>query len=159
VKTSGRAFKPTIFRRLACVAAVSIVGLAGVATALASSTTEVKLIKDKGGKIVGQQKGFALYIYCTFGSNGEVCKKGHTSKKWPPMIAYHTPVAGPGINKKKLGTKTINGKKIVTYYGQPLYRYSGDKKPGQVRGEGKAQGAGQWWKVSAFGQPLVKNQY
>lgn len=155
MNTRGRGFKT--WRRVVCLAAVSIVGVAGVATAVASGTTEVKLVKVKGGKILAQQKGFTLYVFCS--GAGDNCKKGRSSRKWPPMIAYHHPVAGKGINKKKLGTKKIHGKKIVTYYGQPLYRYKKDKKPGQTRGEGKPQGNGGWYIVSSFGQPLPPSKY
>jgi predicted lipoprotein with Yx(FWY)xxD motif len=156
VNRSGHAVKRSIFRRLAFIAAVSIVGVVGIATAWASGTTEVKVVKARGQRIVGQQKGYTLYAYCTFGSAGEVCKAGHSARMWPPMIAYHTPVAGPGINAKKLGTKKINGKKIVTYYGQPLYRYNGDKKPGQTNGEAKGN---HWFVLTQFGQPQPKNGY
>jgi predicted lipoprotein with Yx(FWY)xxD motif len=157
VKRSGHAFKPSISRKVACLAAVSIVGLTGIATAWASGTTEVKVIKAKGGHILGQQKGFALYVFCSGAADN--CKNGHSGANWSPMIAYHTPVAGPGVNKNKLGTKTINGKKIVTYYKQPLYRYKGDTKPGTTKGEGKAQGNGGWYVVSPFGQPLPPSGY
>lgn len=156
---SGQGFKPSISRKLACLAAVTIVGLTGIATAWASGTTEVKLINAHGGHILGQQKGFALYIFCTFGAKGNVCTSGHSGTNWSPMIAYHKPVAGTGIKQSKLGTKTIGGHKIVTYYGQPLYRYKGDTKPGQTKGEGKSQGSGGWYVVSKFGQALAPNGY
>lgn len=139
------------------MATVSVVGLVGITAAWASSSTEVKLVKAGGGQILGQQKGYTLYVFCSGASDN--CSKGHSSSTWPPMIAYHTPVAGSGINSKKLSTKTISGKKIVTYYGNPLYRYSGDKKPGQTKGEGKAQGNGGWYVVSRYGQPLPPSGY
>jgi predicted lipoprotein with Yx(FWY)xxD motif len=139
---------------MACLAIVAIVGLTGIATAWASSSTEVQVIKTKLGHILGQQKGFTLYIYCTGAS--VVCSKGHTSSLWPPMIAYHKPVAGPGVNPKKLGTKKINGKSVVTYYGDPLYRYKGDTKPGQTNGEAKNH---TWYAVTQFGQPQTPPGY
>ena len=157
MNTSGRAFKLSISRKLACLVAVSIVGLAGIATAWASSTTEVKIIKAKGGHILGQQKGYALYVYCSGANNN--CKKGASGSNWYPMIAYHKPTAGAGINKRKLGTKKIGSHSVVTYYGQPLYRYKGDTKPGQTNGEAKPQGNGGWYVVSQFGQPLPPSGY
>ena len=105
-------------------------------------------------ELLGQQKGYTLYIYCSGAAN--VCSKGHTSSLWPPMIAYHKPVAGPGVNAKKLGTKKINGKNVVTYYGNPLYRYKGDTKPGQTNGEAKNK---TWYVVTQFGQPLTPPGY
>jgi predicted lipoprotein with Yx(FWY)xxD motif len=157
VKRSGHAFKPSISKRLVCLATISIVGLTGIATAWASGSTQVKLISAKGGHVLGQQKGFALYVFCS-GANDN-CKNGHTGSNWSPMIAYHHPTAGTGIKQSKLGTKTFNGKKVVTYYGQPLFRYKGDTKPGTTKGEGKAQGNGAWYVVSQFGQPLPPQGY
>jgi predicted lipoprotein with Yx(FWY)xxD motif len=143
---------------VACLAVISTVGLlAGIATAWASGTTEVKLIKAHGGRILGQQKGFALYVFCSGAANN--CKRGRSEAKWSPMIAYHRPVAGKGVKQRKLGTKRINGKKVVTYYGEPLYRYKGDRRPGQTSGEQKLAGGGAWYVVSQFGQPLPRTGY
>jgi predicted lipoprotein with Yx(FWY)xxD motif len=149
--------KPSIPRGLACLIVVAIACLAGIATAWASGTTEVKLVHVKGGNILGQQKGYTLYVYCHGAAN--ICTGGHSSSQWPPMLAYHHPVAGHGINQKKLGTKKIHGHRVVTFWGKPLYRFKGDKKPGQARGEAKQQGNGAWYVVSQFGQPLPPGQY
>ncbi|HZU59832.1 MAG TPA: hypothetical protein VE983_02635 [Solirubrobacteraceae bacterium] len=152
---SGHAFKPSISRRVACLAAVSIVALTGIATAWASSSTEVQVVHNgKLGHILAQQKGYTLYVYCS--GAADKCNTGKSSGLWPPMIAYHKPVAGSGVNQSKLGTKTINGKKVVTYYGNPLYRYKGDTKAGQTNGEGKNH---TWYVVSQFGQPITPPGY
>jgi predicted lipoprotein with Yx(FWY)xxD motif len=157
VNRSGHAFKASISRKLVCLAAFSIVGLLGIATAWASGSTEVKLQRAGQGRILAQQRGYTLYVFCSGVPTN--CKKGRSSRMWPPMIAYHHPVAGPGIKQSKLGTKTINGKKIVTYYGQPLYRYKRDTRPGQTRGEAKPMGNGGWYVVTQFGQPQPKGGY
>jgi predicted lipoprotein with Yx(FWY)xxD motif len=146
-----------IGKRAALVAALTIVGLTCIVTAWASSTTEVKLVNAGGGHVLGQQSGYTLYVYCSGLSN--TCKKGRSSPEWPPMIAYHHPVAGKGINQKKLGTKLLNGRKVVTYYGQPLFRYRGDKKPGQDNGQAKQQGNGAWYVVSRLGHALPVPSY
>jgi len=142
---------------IAFLTGLSIIGVVGVAAAWGSSGTIVKAVKVGGGRILAQQKGYTLYVFCSGASNN--CKKGHTSSKWPPMIAYHSPIAGKGVNQKKLGTKKIHGKKVVTYYGQPLYRFKGDKKPGQSKGEARTQGNGGWYVVSPLGQPLPPSRY
>jgi predicted lipoprotein with Yx(FWY)xxD motif len=147
----------SIFSRPVCLAALSVVGVGGIASAWASGISEVKLVSTRGGQVLGQQKGYVLYVYCP--GTGSNCKKGRSSSMWPPMIAYHAPVAGPGINATKLGTKKINGKKIITYYGQPLYRYKGDKKPGQSNGEARQQGNGAWYVVGRSGDPRPASSY
>lgn len=157
MNSRGVALRGSVLRRLAFLTALSIAGLIGITTAWASGSTEVKLIHTSHGNILGQQKGYTLYVYCQGAAN--ICTKGHSSNKWTPMLAYHKPVAGKGIKQSKLGTKEVHGKKVVTYYGQPLYRYKGDKKPGQTHGEQKPQGNGSWFVVSQFGQPEPKTGY
>jgi predicted lipoprotein with Yx(FWY)xxD motif len=53
----------------------------------------------------------------------------------------------------------IKGERVVTYYGDPLYRFRGDRKPGQTRGEGKADGNGGWYLISKIGQPVSPGGY
>jgi predicted lipoprotein with Yx(FWY)xxD motif len=54
------------------------------------------------------------------------------------------PTAGAGLKASLLGaTMRLDGRIQATYAGFPLYWYSGDTKPGEVRGEGsQAFGAG-----------------
>lgn len=56
---------------------------------------------------------------------------------WPAVMLAQgqvKPVAGHGVKASQLGTVSVTGGEQVTYKGQPLYRYVGDKKPGQVKG-------------------------
>lgn len=63
------------------------------------------------------------------------------------------PVAGPGLNRKKLGTiRRSNVRYQVTYAGFALYTYVRDKRPGQVKGEGVEK---VWFAVSPSGR-IVK---
>ena len=72
---------------------------------------------------------------------------------WPPLLlpqGVGSATAGPGVNASKLGTMAIGGRLQVTYSGQALYWFSGDKAPGQVNGNvtdiwGK-------WSVVAIGE-------
>ena len=64
------------------------------------------------------------------------------------------PTAGAGLTPAKLGTiKRPGGQMQVTYNGLPLYRYSADKKSGEVLGEGVG---GVWFAVSSAGK-IVKH--
>ena len=72
---------------------------------------------------------------------------GHSSSTWPPLTASGRVVAASGsqLNPSKLSTRRLsNGQHQVTYYGQPLYLYKGDRKPGSTKGENKNQGNGVW---------------
>ncbi len=51
-------------------------------------------------------------------------------------------------------TRRANGSEQVTYAGYPLYRFVGDRKPGQTKGEGsEAFGAG-WDVLSPAGKKI-----
>lgn len=58
-------------------------------------------------------------------------------KIWPAVLlspGQTKPVAGHGVQSSLLATMSDSGGRQVTYKGQPLYWYIGDKKPGQVNG-------------------------
>jgi predicted lipoprotein with Yx(FWY)xxD motif len=59
---------------------------------------------------------------------------------WPPLLTNGTPIAGPGVNPRLLGTVTrsdvLTGQSVqqVTYAGLPLYRFFLDETPGETEG-------------------------
>jgi predicted lipoprotein with Yx(FWY)xxD motif len=58
---------------------------------------------------------------------------------WPALLSDGAPLAGPGVNRKLLGTVTRNdilGGPVqqVTYAGFPLYRFIFDEDPGETEG-------------------------
>ncbi|MDE3132127.1 MAG: hypothetical protein KGL16_13335 [Acidobacteriota bacterium] len=64
------------------------------------------------------------------------------SNLWPALLTDGTPIAGPGVNQKLLGTVTrtdigtpaLPAVQQVTYAGQPLYRFFLDQAPGDTQG-------------------------
>jgi predicted lipoprotein with Yx(FWY)xxD motif len=59
------------------------------------------------------------------------------------------------VRRSLLGTtRRANGTTQVTYGGHPLYRYSGDTKPGQTTGEGLHFFGGGWDVVSPAGKKV-----
>ncbi len=139
---------------------VTVIALAGVSAALASSTTTIRSTNNaKYGRILQGPSRFTLYVFCPGTSTR--CT-GHTSSTWPPLIASGKVVAASGshINQSKLSTRKLsNGKRQVTYYGQPLYLYKGDRKPGQTNGENKYQGNGAWFVISTGGRAIPPSGY
>jgi predicted lipoprotein with Yx(FWY)xxD motif len=70
------------------------------------------------------------------------------------VAASAKPVAGPGAAASRLGTiKRPDGKTQVTYGGKPLYRFSGDRKAGDVNGQGNG---GIWWAIAPSGAVVKK---
>jgi predicted lipoprotein with Yx(FWY)xxD motif len=139
---------------------MSAVALIGVGVAVASSTTTIRSANNPTlGRILDGPARFTLYVFCPGTSTR--CS-GHTSSTWPPEIASGRVVAASGskINSKKLSTRKLaNGKHQVTYYGQPLYLFKGDKNPGQTNGENKYQANGAWFVISTGGRAVPPPGY
>ncbi|GCE11051.1 COG4315 family predicted lipoprotein [Tengunoibacter tsumagoiensis] len=77
--------------------------------------------------------GYVLY-YHTTDSATSICT-GLCSNIWVPLVNSGYPTSTvplPGVLSTVLNA---NGQQ-VTYDGHPLYTYTGDQKPGDVRGEG-----------------------
>jgi predicted lipoprotein with Yx(FWY)xxD motif len=78
---------------------------------------------------------------------------------WPPLTSAGTPHAGGGVNASLLNVyKRRDGKRQVTYNHHPLYYFHGDpstppgdKKPGDVRGEGFVS---EWYVLAPNGTPI-----
>jgi predicted lipoprotein with Yx(FWY)xxD motif len=84
------------------------------------------------------QGGMTLYHFTRERARHVLCVGGCASV-WPPLLvsAGLRPLAGLGINRLKLGTiRRPNGQLQVTYAGFALYRFSGDAKPGDTKGQG-----------------------
>jgi predicted lipoprotein with Yx(FWY)xxD motif len=136
---------------IAVLLAVAGVGAALAATMSKTSGGTVKAAQNAAyGSLLVTSAGMTLYHY-TPDRNGAVkCAVGCV-QFWPPLVvkAGVKPTAGAGIVKSKLSTvKRPDGRTQVTYAGFPLYRYSGDKKPGEVKGQGFEK---IWFAVTAKG--------
>lgn len=136
--------------------AIVAVGAAMAATAATRASGTVRAgHSSKYGAVLVNSSGFTLYRYMRDAKGVSRCA-GACAAAWPPLLVTGSakPTAGSGANAGLLGTiKRANGTRQVTYAGFPLYRFSGDRKPGQVNGEGVA---GTWFLVNASGA-LVKH--
>jgi predicted lipoprotein with Yx(FWY)xxD motif len=64
---------------------------------------------------------------------------GACAKNWPPATS------APELDKSKLTTiKRSDGSSQIALDGRPLYRYVGDKKPGDTNGDGLNAFGGLW---------------
>jgi predicted lipoprotein with Yx(FWY)xxD motif len=91
----------------------------------------------KLGKILVNRAGLTLYVFKN-DSPGQSNCSGNCAQLWPPLTIANNahPTAGEGV-KGLLGIiQRSDGSYQVTYNGAPLYRYSGDNKPGQTNGQG-----------------------
>jgi predicted lipoprotein with Yx(FWY)xxD motif len=143
-------------RRLALIGVFVIVALAGGVTATATNSPIVKTAQNsKYGPLLVSSSGLTLY-HLTSETKGAIRCTGACATLWPPVLVKGgaMPTAGAGLTAAKLGTiRRPGGQAQVTYNGLPLYRYSADKKPGQVLGEDVG---GVWFAVSSAGK-IVKH--
>jgi predicted lipoprotein with Yx(FWY)xxD motif len=135
-------------------APLAILGLvaAGAALAAPSTAVTVKVSPSSalGTKLLVDAKGLSLYHFVPE-TKGTIKCTGACASSWPPLTvaAGVKPVAGPGLSAGKLGTiKRPDGRMQVTYAGLALYRYSDDKAPGELKGQGEG---GIWYAVTPAG--------
>ncbi|WP_447007617.1 hypothetical protein ACRAKI_14590 [Saccharothrix isguenensis] len=102
------------------------------------------------GWFVADAGGFALYRYDKDSAKPprSTCD-GECVELWPPvLVGAHTMTSG--VDPTLVGSVArADGKKQVTLAGWPLYRYTGDKKAGDLTGQGKG---GTWFAVTPEGR-------
>jgi len=122
--------------------------------------------KQLKATILVDARGLTLYMF-TEDVNGKATQctpqgpwGAECPSIWPPLTSIGAPHAGSDINASLLGVITRrDGKRQVTYNRHPLYYFHGDypntphgdKKPGDVRGQGFV---GEWYVLSAKGTPV-----
>jgi predicted lipoprotein with Yx(FWY)xxD motif len=107
------------------------------ATARVASGSTVEARATRLGKILVNSQGHTLYLFKK-DSRGKSSCTGACAKFWPPLRASGKPTAGRGLSASKLATiKRSDGKPQVTYNGHPLYRFTGDRKPGDIERRGR----------------------
>ena len=117
----------------------------------AQARTTAALVKTTSAKILVDGRGMTLYVFAPDMKNKSVCY-GKCAVYWPPVIVpagTTVPTTMPGITGKFGATKRTNGKRQLTFDGAPLYTFAGDKKPGDMTGQGSTGSGGYWWVVVA----------
>ncbi len=121
------------------------------ANAVVKTSTLTKL-----GTVLVDANGMTLY---TLKHNGvPVACTGACATAWPPLAlptGQSTAVAGGGVTG--LGTVVKSNGTHVTEDGAPLYRFQGDRAPGDTNGDGLASFGGVWHvsTVAASAAPAV----
>ena len=144
---------------LARVAAVlGALALVAIGTADASTTRTVIKSSSAAGLgriIVAGSNRHTLYGFSNDPRNKSTCYR-RCSKVWIPLWAKGKIVAakGSGVNGRKLGKiRRRNGSYQVTYYRQPLYLYTRDRKPGVANGHYQYQFGNSWYAIDINGSP------
>ncbi|WP_089153855.1 hypothetical protein [Micromonospora sp. NBS 11-29] len=102
------------------------------------------------GKVVTDQDGWVLYRFDKDTANPPQSNcVGKCADVWPPALTDGNPQL-QGVSDDKVGTVTRqDGTRQITIGGWPVYRYIGDKKPGQWKGQGVG---GTWFVVDPNGK-------
>jgi predicted lipoprotein with Yx(FWY)xxD motif len=143
-------------RRLIPLLTLFILALSATAVSAAGRPAKIKLANSSLGKILVNSSGRTVYMFTKDGRNKDKCQSitGCTSI-WPPVTTHGKPIAGPGVNRRLLGTiKIAHGARQVTYAGHALYTYSADSGPAQTDYVGFSQFGGTWPALNAAGKKV-----
>jgi predicted lipoprotein with Yx(FWY)xxD motif len=103
------------------------------------------------GTILADAQGRTLYMFDPDKQGASTCYS-ECAAAWPPVTTADKPIAGVGVDESMFGTvKRKDGTTQVTYNKWPLYYFTPDKKPGDVKGEGVKK---VWWVLDAKGKPV-----
>ncbi len=135
---------------------------------VSTKSTDFGMVLSVGS---GANAGCSLYLLTsdrlhslTFGLAAFACSNGPNaigspcdSVLWPALLTKGAPIAGPGVNRRLLGTVTrtdvLAGESVqqVTYAGLPLYRFFQDETPAETDGanlfDPVTSPAGTWYLV------------
>ena len=102
------------------------------------------------GKVVVDDEGFVLYRFDKDGNNpAKTNCVGKCAEIWPPAMTNDGKPTLKGVDSELVGTVTrADGSKQLTLKGWPLYRYIGDKKPGNWKGQNVS---GTWFVIQPDG--------
>lgn len=106
-----------------------------IATPVAQPTTGQPAVTLSSGNYIMDSKGNTLYFFTNDVMGDSKCT-GTCLSSWPIFYQESLTVSS-GLNSSDFGTITRDdGQKQTTYKGWPLYYFSGDVNPGDIKGEG-----------------------
>lgn len=111
--------------------AMLLAGLPLAAHAQDHASGAIKTMKTTKGDVLTDANGMTLYVFDKDAKDTSNCNDD-CAKKWPPLNAGASAKADGafGIVTRKDGTRQW------AHNGKPLYRWQGDKTPGDTTGDG-----------------------
>jgi len=146
-------------------AAVLAVGGVGIAAALpnppapavapaATSSARIGAAALAPGTALVDADGRALYLFEADQGSTSTCN-GPCAQIWPPLIDGGAPTVAGDVQASLLGsTARDDGTQQITYNGHPLYYFTGDKKPGETRGQGLDRFGRPWYVLTPAGNKI-----
>ena len=140
--------------RLLLVAVLTCLVLAGFASEAMAKGSKLRVENNSEyGKILVNGSGKALYLFTKEQTPAADCY-GDCAVAWPPYLTSGKPVAGKGLDKKRIGTTPrTDGTRQVTYRGHPLYFYQHDT-PNAILCQDVFEFGGLWLLVDERGRAV-----
>jgi predicted lipoprotein with Yx(FWY)xxD motif len=115
---------------------------------------KLKVTSSDYGRILGDGRGRALYLFTADHGKGSNCS-GDCATAWPPYLVKSKPTAVSGAKPGLVGTtRRSDGKLQATYAGHPVYYYVGDRQPGQVLCQAVNEFGGYWYVLRGNGKAV-----
>lgn len=107
------------------------------------------------GTYLVDRAGRAVYVLDgTRGSSARMACGYDCARVWPPVRVAAPPIAGPGLDPRRIGTMPRVGGMQLTYSGWPLFYYVRDVRPGDTTGQNVRDRWGGWYLLSPSGEPV-----
>jgi predicted lipoprotein with Yx(FWY)xxD motif len=151
----ARSSRKTLALLVVLIAAVAVaIPVSGVTAAKKKAPT-LQLRKTTLGKVLVDSKGRTLYSFGADTKDTSRCS-GACATNWPPAASPKKPTVGQNVSASSLKViKRGDGSRQLSYAGHPLYRFVGDKKPGDVTGQGINAFGGLWYVLSGKGKVIT----
>lgn len=131
---------------------ISSLAAIGVVTPANAAHHRGKLITSRVialGRILTNSHHRTIYIFSRDTPGTSHCGRS-CRRSWPPVLSAGKPRAGIDVRQRRLHRTPRHQ---VTYYGHPLYYFSGDSGRSHA-GEGLSEFGGKWHVVSTKGTPI-----
>jgi predicted lipoprotein with Yx(FWY)xxD motif len=112
-----------------------------------SSQVDVAAARTALGDVLVDAEGRTLYAFLA-DANGVSACNDQCAANWPPLVLDGSLRVGDGVTTAFGTTARADGTVQLTAAGQPLYRFSGDGRPGDVNGQNVN---GKWFVVDLAG--------
>jgi predicted lipoprotein with Yx(FWY)xxD motif len=115
------------------------------------ATATLRVGRSPIGSVLTDADGHTLYEYVPNGKGATNQVPAADLAAWPPLVADGPVTLGTGLTATAGTAKQSNGQVWVTYNSRIVYRYSGDRAPGDVNGNAFGD---VWYALTPAGEPV-----
>ncbi|HEX7586797.1 MAG TPA: hypothetical protein VF478_00625 [Anaerolineae bacterium] len=132
---------------------IPVTGASATATPGGPTNALIRVARIQGfGLFLADNAGRTLYAFANDTKDASNCS-GNCTQNWPPFTAQTAPQVESPLNATLVTmVARQDGTIQVSYDGHPLYYYSGDMNPGDVKGHGIGN---VWHVLSPRGSPMT----